>query len=311
MTGGDSSGDMVATSSENVSQEGGGNELQAGRWGITPSRGGRSYRQDGLAAYGQAQEAATPYKESQYRQIWFDKNVWNSPEVQGAKTREEWEAAINSIIDSQGEGLRRHYLYAHGNENDAELAKNNDVRYILDTMEGGTYPNVVMNANTDKRPQFTADPLDVMRVRGDAKINAFGVQPERYSGIHQGVDLYAQEKTPVLAVGPGEILETGDQGDKGYGKYVILKFDMDGQPHYALYAHLSVLPKAKDENDRPLKVSAGDVIGLTGTTGNAKGMTGDDQHLHFELATEPTFGGGLEHGRRDPMAFFRSKMKVE
>lgn len=48
-TGGDSNSNTVATSGVNVSQEGGGNAPQAGRWGITPSRGGGSYRRDGLA----------------------------------------------------------------------------------------------------------------------------------------------------------------------------------------------------------------------------------------------------------------------
>ena len=52
-----------------------------------PRRGSGSYRRDGWTLYGQAQEEEA----AKYRQIWYDKNVWNAPEVQNAATREERE----------------------------------------------------------------------------------------------------------------------------------------------------------------------------------------------------------------------------
>ena len=47
----------------------------------------------------------------------------------------------------------------------------------------------------------------------------------------------------------------------------------------------------------------GEKLGLTGNTGNAKGMIGRDQHLHFEIRTEPRPGRGLD-GRMSPIKIF-------
>lgn len=51
------------------------------------------------------------------------------------------------------------------------------------------------------------------------------------------------------------------------------------------------------------QVRAGAWIGLTGNTGNAESMTGENHHLHFEIRTVEHPGHGLE-GRIDPQEIF-------
>lgn len=120
---------------------------------------------------------------------------------------------------------------------------------------------------------------------------------------HQGVDLWAEIGTPIRAVKYGEIVEILNKDD--YGKQIILKFIHENDIYYAYYAHLSeIIVKKGDE------VIAGTIIGYTGDTGNAKGMSKIAQHLHFEIRTRLNLGRGLD-GRIDPLLFFNTKMEVK
>jgi murein DD-endopeptidase MepM/ murein hydrolase activator NlpD len=87
-------------------------------------------------------------------------------------------------------------------------------------------------------------------------------------GKHDGVDIFADEGTPVLAVDDGELRFAEDP--KG-GHAFYLKAS-DGAVYYG--AHLS----AYEGQARP--VVAGDVIAYVGHTGNAAGTS---PHLHFEI----------------------------
>jgi hypothetical protein len=119
---------------------GNGDEL---KWSIDQSGRDQQYGENALSGVG-AKVMRDPYQDDKvvatsnskapggenpqrtpgkYNQDWYDQNVWNSPEVIGAKTRRQREAAINRIIRSQaGDGLRQNYITMHGNENDAEIA---------------------------------------------------------------------------------------------------------------------------------------------------------------------------------------------
>ncbi|MBU0827693.1 MAG: M23 family metallopeptidase, partial [Gammaproteobacteria bacterium] len=85
---------------------------------------------------------------------------------------------------------------------------------------------------------------------------------------------------------------------KGHGKLVVLEFLFQGRTLFALYSHLSIVSVA-----RGTKVKQGEVIAYTGTSGNANGMTGEDQHLHFEIRDELEAGRGLG-GRVDPKTLY-------
>jgi len=86
--------------------------------------------------------------------------------------------------------------------------------------------------------------------------------------FHRGLDLRADEGTPVYAVADGHVARSGRSG--AYGNLVLLDH---GEGLESLYGHHSrnLVVEGQD-------VRRGEVIGLVGHTGNA---TGD--HLHFEL----------------------------
>ncbi|MFI8391554.1 LysM peptidoglycan-binding domain-containing M23 family metallopeptidase [Streptomyces sp. NPDC085540] len=107
------------------------------------------------------------------------------------------------------------------------------------------------------------------------------------SGYHTGVDFIAAMGTTVKAVGAGTVVSAGWSGS--YGNEVVIRH-ADGK--YSQYAHLSQLSVSSGQS-----VTAGQTIGLSGSTGNSTGP-----HLHFEIRTTPSYGSDM-----DPIAYLRSK----
>lgn len=85
---------------------------------------------------------------------------------------------------------------------------------------------------------------------------------------HNGVDFSTEAKTPVYAAAEGTV-KAARYNEGGYGYYAALDHGNFG----TLYAHLSSLSVTEGTF-----VSAGDLIGYSGSTGAATGP-----HLHFEL----------------------------
>lgn len=85
---------------------------------------------------------------------------------------------------------------------------------------------------------------------------------------HSGIDYGCPEGTEILASADGTVKLSTFDGD-GYGKYIIILHD-NGVA--TLYAHLQ--GRYVTENQ---KVCQGQVIGISGNTGNSTGP-----HLHFE-----------------------------
>ncbi len=93
----------------------------------------------------------------------------------------------------------------------------------------------------------------------------------RSGGKHQGVDIETDPGTPVLAMGGGTVLRS-DHRDPNYG----LRVDLQHGGHLSSrYAHLSRVTVRPGD-----KVTQGQVIGYSGTSGNAYGLP--HPHLHFE-----------------------------
>lgn len=134
-------------------------------------------------------------------------------------------------------------------------------------------------------------PLERNHVRRDIKNNAFGMVRNGGARPHQGWGLYATPGTPCYAIADGKIVFADPFRD--FGNMVLLEFMYGGRLLYATYCHLSLIAAHTG------RISRGEIIGLTGNTGNARSMKGDDQHLHFEIRTEPFPGKGLG-GRVDP-----------
>ena len=106
-------------------------------------------------------------------------------------------------------------------------------------------------------------------VPGAAYANDFGAP--RTGHTHEGVDMFAPTGTPELAVVNGNVTY-GDGGAGGKGAYIQ---GDDGNRY--VYFHLSQYVGP------PRHVTAGEVIGKAGATGDATGP-----HLHFEIHP---FGG--------------------
>lgn len=110
----------------------------------------------------------------------------------------------------------------------------------------------------------------------------FGVNEHKYKqfkvdGValrgHNGVDFGTPLETPIVAVADGRVVEVYDESPKGYGKYVKLSHTW-GE---TLYAHLQQW--YVDVGDW---VKAGQMLGLSGNTGNSTGP-----HLHFGMRVSP------------------------
>lgn len=122
---------------------------------------------------------------------------------------------------------------------------------------------------------------------------------------HTGLDLAAVPGTDIFAVANSEVLYAGMGGN--YGNIILLKVNINDLPRlqkryaesisgilngaiYFMYAHLSKIAIKKTRTGFN-SVCAGQIIGKTGDTGNAKGMTEIGPfryekygaHLHFEV----------------------------
>lgn len=86
--------------------------------------------------------------------------------------------------------------------------------------------------------------------------------------FHYGIDLHTVINQPIMATGNGEIIRSGWLS--GFGKCIEIKHSLG---YTSLYGHLNKLLVKKGD-----KVSKGDTIGLSGSTGRATGV-----HLHYEI----------------------------
>ena len=112
-------------------------------------------------------------------------------------------------------------------------------------------------------------PLRIFPVSGGARYSDdFSAEATETSRKHLGNDLLAPAGTPLFAVDDGDVRF----GTDPLGGNVANLRSPDGTRYY--YAHLS----AYEGGNR--RVSAGEVIGYIGTTGNA---AGGPPHTHFEM----------------------------
>jgi murein DD-endopeptidase MepM/ murein hydrolase activator NlpD len=119
-------------------------------------------------------------------------------------------------------------------------------------------------------------------------------RPDVASGWHHGDDIVAMLGTPVVAVADGTLDRVGWDRLGGWGLWVQ---DRAGDEFY--YAHLSGYSKLALLSTR---VSAGEVIGFVGNTGDAFTTV---PHLHFEVHPRGLLQLGYD-GAVDPTTYLRS-----
>lgn len=128
------------------------------------------------------------------------------------------------------------------------------------------------------------------------------------AGYHTGVDLAAPSGTPIRSMTSGTVEHVGWGGwGQAYGAHVIIRHGS----YKSGYMHMSATSVHRGQS-----VSAGQVIGRVGTTGNSTGP-----HLHLETRTSPYgynnrivnpeqfFGGGGGGGGSAPKTYM-SKLEL-
>lgn len=126
-----------------------------------------------------------------------------------------------------------------------------------------------------------AAPLDSYRL-----VSGFGRRIDPINGrlgMHQGVDLTADAKSPVRATAPGVVVFAGWDGR--YGKMVELDH---GMGIHTRYAHLSSVSVSVGH-----KVAAHGQIGIIGSTGRSTG-----RHVHYEIL--------VDHHPYNPVKFMKA-----
>lgn len=145
-------------------------------------------------------------------------------------------------------------------------------RKKLDTVVVEEAVPMVLHIGTKEKPMY------IMPVSDYIFTSAFG---PRWGTNHNGVDLAVPEGTQVYAASDGKVVQSGWNG--GYGISICIEHKNGSMTRYG---HLS-------SNDVCVGdvVNQGDVIGLSGNTGNSTGP-----HVHFEIIID-----GIPV---DPMQYF-------
>ena len=107
--------------------------------------------------------------------------------------------------------------------------------------------------------------------------------------MHEGLDIRSlqhdrrgEPSDPVLATADGTVSYANPlSGLSNYGRYIVLRHDVEGLQIYSLYAHLSAIEAGLKPG---MKVQAGQRIGTLGrSTSLASGIGRERAHVHFEL----------------------------
>lgn len=131
-------------------------------------------------------------------------------------------------------------------------------------------------------------PFPVSGLTARAVQSEFGVERDAGRRQHEGIDIFAPRHTPVFAVADG----TARTATNPLGGNVVWLRDRR-QPRSFYYAHLT---RAAFEGTST--VTAGDVVGYVGNTGNARATA---PHLHF---------GIYQRAAIDPLPFLREDDEV-
>ena len=107
---------------------------------------------------------------------------------------------------------------------------------------------------------------------------------------HEGIDIFAPAKSPAVAVSDGYITSVSE--NTLGGKVIFMHPDNSNYNVYYAHLHQQLVTQGQ-------RVKAGEIIGLTGNTGNAKSTA---SHLHFGIYT---FSGAI-----DPLAFVEKRMET-
>jgi murein DD-endopeptidase MepM/ murein hydrolase activator NlpD len=165
---------------------------------------------------------------------------------------------------------------------DARIALSDTYLERLDAVK--TEYNRLLAQIRAEEPEYVATPTNVPKPSGDMTCpvagpvsftSSFG--DPRSGHTHQGNDMMAAYGTPVVAIVSGSITYSGYHGSAG--NWQILSGN-DGNAYYYMHNQENYVGQGAS-------VSAGEIIGTVGDTGNAAGTP----HLHWEY--HPGGGGAV------------------
>jgi hypothetical protein len=116
----------------------------------------------------------------------------------------------------------------------------------------------------------------LLRLNGLPISSGFQALDSAHSSPHSGIDIVMKEGTPLRAVADGVVERLTDYGADNIGRGVILRLQDGSQ---VVYGHLEGFTVHLGQ-----KVSAGQVLGYSGSTGNSTGP-----HLHLGLIQNGKF----------------------
>lgn len=127
------------------------------------------------------------------------------------------------------------------------------------------------------RAALAVTPIRMGGVTG--RVGEFGMTRVESDGrpkMHRGLDLLCPVSWPVFAAHAGVVDRAGWESEANPAQGFGLRVWLTGDGVRTCYAHLS-----KILVERGAHVAAGDLVGLTGRTGNI--TEGIPTHLHFEV----------------------------
>ena len=206
-----------------------------------------------------AAEGARTLESILLKQLIQDSGAFRGMSQAGGKIYGEMfcEALANAVAQGGGVGI-------------AKLVEGSFEKGAAAAQPGGSDPNVAGEFLFERSTKVTGAASDATNVTPEVS-SGFGVRHDPINGsqrFHTGIDVAAQEGSPVLAASSGIVLRAGRRG--GYGNAVEID---NGSGISTLYGHALAL-KVKEGDS----VKAGDPVALVGHTGRATGS-----HLHFEV----------------------------
>ena len=182
-------------------------------------------------------------------------------EVQAERRGQIAYVEVFRVIDILGQGLHQRLAALRPSESRlrARLPSDGTYRVLVQPIEGSPPYGLTLELGA-------ALPFPVVGAKPDAIRSLFGASRDSGRRDHQGVDIYVQRLTPVLAVAAGRAMPRQDPLG---GTTVWL--NTPGTSYY--YAHLDRVAVTESQRVKP-----GDVLGYVGNTGNAGNMPA---HLHF------------------------------
>jgi murein DD-endopeptidase MepM/ murein hydrolase activator NlpD len=192
-----------------------------------------------------------------------------------AATRSQLDAAADRKAEVEGlVGARRELLRDARAELTRLVKEERERRKRLAALEAARQASLTSMPYAGTAAIAGALPADdfLFPVAGGARYSNDWLAPRAGGRYHQGIDFFAAQGTPVVAVADGSLFNVGHNGLGGWRLWVR---DAAGNTFY--YAHLAAYAPIAREG---AGVRRGDVLGYVGTSGDAQGTP---PHLHFEI----------------------------